>query len=203
MNSVERSDATYYSALLRLAAVIHWRKTGTAPGGSFYASGYFRSRLSDFDRALKKLVSPKIGRRLMRRTTCYACGKHEKDEKNSQLTIDHVVPRNGHGKDSAENAALSCGRCNSSKNDLDLLVWWAKMNRNLWDLDLDVLTVYVRNMYRLLEEEGRLYEDAPGQIRFLIDCFATTLPSDGHTEAFLQISASGVVQLSLEPLVLL
>ena len=42
----------------------------------------------------------------MRRTTCYGCGKDEADEKNSQLTIDHVVPRNGHGKDSAENAAL-------------------------------------------------------------------------------------------------
>ena len=74
--------------------------------GSLWPPFEFPDRRSDFESAVKKLVSPKISRRLMRRTTCYGCGKDEADEKNSQLTIDHVVPRNGHGKDSAENAAL-------------------------------------------------------------------------------------------------
>ena len=196
------TKATYYDALLRLAAFIHWRNTGAPLDGAFYPPEYFRSRLSDFESAVKKLVSPKISRRLMRRTTCYGCGKDEANEKNSQLTIDHVVPRNGHGKDSAENAALLCGKCNSSKNDRDLLVWWAKMNRYLDDLDLDVLTVYVRNMFRLLDEEGRLYDDCPLQVNFLIECFASRLPSDGHTEAFLEIGAPRVEQLFLEPVAL-
>ena len=57
-------------------------------------------------------------------------------------------------------------------------------------------------MFRLLDEEGRLYDDSPFQVDFLIKCFASCLPSDDHLEAFLDISAHGVEQLSLEPVAL-
>ena len=191
--------STYASCLLLLGACINWRKSGSPAGGSCYAPAYFHSHILDFEFSIKKLVDPYIGKRLMRLTTCYGCGKDEDDEKNSPLTLDHVVPRNGHGKDSAENAALLCNRCNASKNNRDLLVWWAKKNKYLDDLNLDVLIVYVRNMYRLLAEEGRLDDEAPAGIKFLIGCFALSLPTTAHAEAFLQIGVSVVGAARLNP----
>jgi 5-methylcytosine-specific restriction endonuclease McrA len=42
--------------------------------------------------------------------TCQYCGK-----KNSQLTIDHVVPRNQNGKHTWENLVTACAACNRRK----------------------------------------------------------------------------------------
>jgi len=47
--------------------------------------------------------------------TCQYCGK-----KNSDLTIDHVVPRVKGGKDSWNNLVTACQRCNNTKGDKDL-----------------------------------------------------------------------------------
>ena len=45
---------------------------------------------------------------------CQYCGK------NGNLTIDHVIPRSRGGKDSWENVAVSCVRCNNRKGDKPL-----------------------------------------------------------------------------------
>ena len=90
----------------------------------------------------------------------YCVGSWTSDSEGSG--IDYVVPTAGGGADSAENSALLCKHCNPSKNDLDLIEWWAIQGKTLEMLDLDVLTVYIRNMFRLLSDEDRLYEPAPG-----------------------------------------
>jgi 5-methylcytosine-specific restriction endonuclease McrA len=53
-------------------------------------------------------------RNIMRRDafTCQYCGKHE-----SNLTIDHVIPKRHGGKDTWENLVAACIRCNNSKGD--------------------------------------------------------------------------------------
>jgi len=132
-------------------------------------------------------------------STCYGCGKGRKTHDRLKLTIDHVVPTAGGGADSAENSALLCKHCNPSKNDLDLIEWWAIQGKTLEMLDLGVLTVYIRNMFRLLSDEDRLYEPAPGPTLWLLERFAASLPTIGHTEAFTAINARGLLQLVGQP----
>ncbi|MAN95122.1 MAG: hypothetical protein CL700_13105 [Chloroflexi bacterium] len=45
--------------------------------------------------------------------------------------------------------------------------------------------------------DHRVYTGDP-----IIECVASCLPSDGHLEAFLEISARGLEQLALEPVAL-
>ena len=92
-----------------------------------------------------------------------------------------------------------CNHCNPSKNDLDLIEWWAIQGKTLEMLDLGVMTVYIRNMFRLLSDEDRLYEPAPGPTLWLLERFAAPLPTPRHTEAFNSISASGLVTAALTP----
>ena len=92
-----------------------------------------------------------------------------------------------------------CNHCNPSKNDLDLIEWWAIQGKTLEILGLGVLTVYIRNMFRLLSDEDRLYEPAPGPTLWLLERFAASLPTLGHTEAFTAINARGLLQLVGQP----
>jgi hypothetical protein len=197
--TVATAKATYYDALLRLAACLNWRHMGQLKDGSWYGPAYFLNRLQDFDSTLRKHVSPDIIFDIARRYTCYGCGKGRKTDDRLKLTVDHVVPRALGGKDSAENAALLCKRCNPSKNDFDLPEWWAIQGKTLEMLDLDVLTVYIRNMFRLLSDEDRLYEPAPGPTLWLLERFAASLPTPRHTEAFHSISVNGLVTTALTP----
>ena len=191
--------ATYYDALLRLAACLNWLHIGQLRDGSWYAPAYFLSHLQEFDTSLRKHVSPDIIFAIFERYTCYGCGKNRKTHNRLKLTIDHVVPTAKGGADSAENSGLMCNHCNPSKNDLDLIEWWAIQGKTLEMLDLGVLTVYIRNMFRLLSDEDRLYEPAPGPTVWLLERFAASLPTPRHTEAFHSISVSGLVTTALTP----
>ena len=193
------TKATYYDALLRLAACLNWLHMGQLKDGSWYGPAYFLNHLQDFDSTLKKLVSPKIILDIGRRYTCYGCGKNREADKRLKLTIDHVVPTALGGRDSAENGGYLCMRCNPSKNDLDLIEWWAIQGKTIEMLDLDVLTVYIRNMFPLLSDADRLYEPAPGPTLWLLERFAASLPTPRHTEAFHSISVSGLVANTLTP----
>lgn len=47
--------------------------------------------------------------------TCQYCGI-----KNSELTIDHIIPKVKGGKDNWENLVTACHKCNNKKGDQDL-----------------------------------------------------------------------------------
>jgi 5-methylcytosine-specific restriction endonuclease McrA len=47
--------------------------------------------------------------------TCFYCGKNSYQH-NIILQIDHVIPRNKYGEDTAENLVTSCSECNYGKN---------------------------------------------------------------------------------------
>jgi len=126
---------------------------------------------------------------LMPRSDCYACNKVPE-----QLTDDHVVARARDGSDGPKNWAPSCRRCNSSKGKKDLIEWTAVKGESLNTLDLDVLVIYVRNMFKLLEAEGSLDTPASGPVRFLLGMFAASLPTKGHTDAFDAIKAAPLLQ---------
>jgi hypothetical protein len=128
-------------------------------------------------------------KRLMRRLDCYGCNKV-----TEQLTDDHVVPRARGSSDGPENWAPLCLRCNPRKGKRDVIEWIAVKGGNLNTLDLDVLVIYVRNMFKLLEAEGTLGTPAPGPVRFLLGMFAASLPAQGHTNAFNAIRAAGLLQ---------
>ena len=61
-------------------------------------------------------------------------------------------------------------------------------------MDLDVLVIYVRNMFKLLEAEGALDMPASGPVRFLLGMCAASLPTKGHTDAFDAIKATPLLQ---------
>ena len=49
---------------------------------------------------------------------CCYCGS------DSSLSIDHLIPRNVGGEDSGDNFVYACKKCNSSKNNTDLIQWY-------------------------------------------------------------------------------
>jgi len=51
---------------------------------------------------------------------CCYCGRQ------SDLTLDHMIPQFSSGKHSADNLVVACRSCNSSKNKTDFLEWMAK-----------------------------------------------------------------------------
>ena len=110
-------------------------------------------------------------KRLMTRSDCYACNKVPE-----QLTDGHVVARSRGGSDGPENWVPSCRRCNSSKGKRNLIEWTAVKGGNLNTLDLDVLVIYVRNMFKLLEAEVSLDTPDSGPVRFLLGCLRRLSP---------------------------
>lgn len=55
---------------------------------------------------------------------CSYCGR--KQSRKLRLTKDHVVPVSKGGLTVRTNIAPACSRCNSSKNDSDLKIWYLK-----------------------------------------------------------------------------
>ena len=80
-----------------------------------YFYGYLDGRFSP-----SSLVKNTVAR-FSDRTACWYCGA---PASVSGLTYDHVLPRSKRGPDSADNIFMVCRRCNSSKRDSDLMVWW-------------------------------------------------------------------------------
>ena len=158
-------------------------------------AGVFRN-LEQYDHGIKS-AGVETTKRLMTRSDCYACNKVPE-----QLTDDHVVARSRGGSDGPENWAPSCRRCNSSKGKRNLNEWTAVKGGNLNTLDLDVLVIYVRNMFKLLEAEGSLDTPASGLVRFLLGMFAASLPTKGHTDAFDAVRAASLLQRELVPVVI-
>lgn len=50
---------------------------------------------------------------------CSYCGKE-----NMKLTVEHVIPINKNGHDAIYNIIPACGRCNRSKGNRDLHIWY-------------------------------------------------------------------------------
>ncbi|HWK35212.1 HNH endonuclease signature motif containing protein [Sphingomonas sp.] len=51
---------------------------------------------------------------------CAYCANTER------LTMDHLIPRIRGGGDEGANLVLACGRCNSAKSGVDLLLWYER-----------------------------------------------------------------------------
>lgn len=58
------------------------------------------------------------------RGSCSYCGR--KQSRKLRLTKEHVVPVSANGPTVRKNIIPACGRCNSSKQDLPLSVWYPK-----------------------------------------------------------------------------
>ena len=189
MSSV--GGTTWYDALLQLAASVNWRRGGRAKDGTWYGPGAFKD-VEVFDRAIRGTgVEPT--KRLMRSDSCYFCGQVTK------LTDDHIVPKARGGSHGPQNWGGLCGRCNSSKNDIDFIEWSAYQGRTLASLDSDVVLLYTRNMYALLSSEESLDTPAPGTICFVLAQFAASLPTEAHSHAFNRISAAPLQQMAGSP----
>ena len=60
--------------------------------------------------------------------TCYICGEHL-DPNDPEVTVDHIVCRSdyfGRGRDSLDNYACCCKRCNNDKGTMDLKTYLAQ-----------------------------------------------------------------------------
>ena len=93
---------------------------------SDYDSACFAIRQKYFKGYLEGRYSPSsLVRNTMARfsdlTSCWYCGV---PAPKSGLTRDHVLPLSKGGPDSSDNIFPVCGRCNSSKRDSDLMIWW-------------------------------------------------------------------------------
>ena len=91
---------------------------------------------------------------------CAYCGSE------SDISIDHIIPKIANGSNSADNLVRSCKHCNSSKGGRDLLEWYYKRNEFP---SLLILRRYLKLVYSYCEEHDIL--DAS-----VDDALAMTLP---------------------------
>ena len=87
----------------------------------FQSEDYFFRR-SFYQRMYNGRISPTSlvkdeKERLTRRSACVYCGCSDR------LSLDHLLPRSKGGPDEGFNLVLACLSCNSSKRNMDLLVW--------------------------------------------------------------------------------
>lgn len=134
--------------------------------------------------------------RLAKRSTCVSC--------NSPVGSgvgDHIIPLSKGGPHSAENFMPLCRKCNSSKGDRDLIEWWMIKGRNIKDLDLDALVIYLRLRYRLATGE-ELKSPAPWYLVKAIKQAEETLPDELKSEWYwnvlqvYEMTSRGFKQLS-------
>jgi 5-methylcytosine-specific restriction endonuclease McrA len=175
---------TNFASLLSFAAAQIWKRSVSG------VQSYGPALLTDLPAFRKTLVGP-YGRgtvgRLIELAECYSCGVPVPFKASSDG--DHIIPKADGGPLGYENFAPMCVKCNSRKGSLDLMHWWAKRNKTLWDLNNDVLLQYSRQKFVQLVHRGLLEDPASAPVEFLLGQFATTLPTLAHTDAFNAIPA--------------
>ncbi len=111
----------------------------------------------------------------MQQLPCYNCGA----SRPSNTEGDHLIPTALGGPDSIENFSPLCAKCNSSKGKKDLIDWWVNhQNKSGATLPLDVVVVYVRFMFQILEKQGKLNESAPGYYEKALVQVRDTMPAE-------------------------
>ena len=78
---------------------------------------------------------------------CAYCGSE------SDISIDHIIPKIANGSNSADNLVRSCKRCNSSKGGRDLLEWHYRRNEFP---SLLILRRYLKLVYSYCDEHNIL-----------------------------------------------
>ncbi len=102
---------------------------------------------------------------------CIGCG----GSPSTNSTGDHIIPLADGGPDSAENHAPFCRSCNASKGKKDLLEWWFDFKKKkLLDLNIDVLTAYLRLRHRYTD----VMADAPSYLETAVEQASQTMPPD-------------------------
>ena len=82
---------------------------------------------------------------------CAYCGAQ------GALTLDHLMPKQFGGWDSADNIVWACRSCNSSKGSRDVLVWW--QTRDAGPVPLLLVRRYLKLALMTAEQHGVL--DSP------------------------------------------
>ena len=86
---------------------------------------------------------------------CWYCGK---EVEPSKLTKDHVFPRSKGGDNDMDNIIMVCKSCNSSKGDMDLFEWYAKIRHEF--PPIPILVHYLKNIYLYSVESGLIDKHA-------------------------------------------
>lgn len=88
--------------------------------------------------------------------TCIYCGKE------TDLTLEHILPRSRGGPDSPDNAVWICKSCNSTKGDKRPYEWYGLDNR--YGLPRIAEGKYLKLLYALHEKMGTLTVDEIRQL---------------------------------------
>ena len=80
------------------------------------------------------------------------------------LQVDHLIPRNRGGTDSADNTVWSCKFCNASRGDQGVFQWLGLKKKD--ELHRLVAGKYLKQLYELHQQRGTLDvdEDSIGQL---------------------------------------
>lgn len=84
------------------------------------------------------------------RTFCPYCGGDFKDD--SDVTLDHLLPKAKGGSDSADNLVAVCKSCNSSKGKKDFVEWF--IQKNCFFPPLYLYSLYLKLVYYFAVEKG-------------------------------------------------
>lgn len=133
----------------------------------------FLTRLSE---NTNKWITTEPARSIIRLRKLNRCSYCDAELFDKNGDGDHIV---GKSLDGALWQVPCChtvlGNCNSSKGGKDLLEWWLKKNRSIQDLKIDVLSIYLRAKWKVLNSTNKLYSEAsPVQHHYVKELWSVT-----------------------------
>ncbi|MCE9584699.1 MAG: HNH endonuclease [Planctomycetes bacterium] len=108
--------------------------------------------------------------KLVQDKSCAYCGA------DGKLSLDHLLPKNSGGPESADNVVWACRTCNSSKKDTDVLRWLSAQGRFPFLL---LLRRYLKLAIQHSESAGIMDSDSAvaGDLPFDVEAIPTSFPA--------------------------
>ena len=138
-----------YANLSMAHAALDSEATSFGPREYSIRSSMWR-RLCEKDAEIRPLIDDEK-QKMKRQSACAYCGSSE------ELTADHLLPTSRGGPESGANLVRACRSCNSSKNNRDLMSWFAARDEFPPIL---LLRRYLKSVY-IYAEDHDLLDMAP------------------------------------------
>lgn len=158
---IKNQDGLYHEVIPYLWTAYQCKIIQSYSGNKYSKVGLFNNGIKNTMKWIQSDPARTVIRLWRKSDQCVYCGNKIINTKNTEG--DHIVGRvNLNG---ASWQVPCChtvnGNCQSSKGNRDLLVWWHKKERSFDILSKDVLSIYIRAKYRVIENLGQMNVEAP------------------------------------------
>ena len=157
---IKNKDGLYHEVIPYLWTAYQCSVIQSVSDNKYSKEGLFNNGLKNTIKWIQTDPARTVIRLWRNSDICSYCGNKIIDTKNTEG--DHIVGRTNLNGASWQVPCCHTvnGNCQSSKGNRDLLVWWHKKGREFGRLSKDVLSIYIRGKYRMVENSGELQVEA-------------------------------------------